>query len=114
LAERWRSDLAGWLDRFRRSLENWRAATYQQSAAGDARGIQQFELSSRASVTPGMLLRPPFREGMFPIECSWRIAFSAMSESARTITSVTVPAYGHGAATVTVQTFDKLGRPIQA
>ena len=65
-------------------------------------------------MTPGMLLRPPFREGMFPIECSWRIAFSAMSESARTITSVTVPAYGHGAATVTVQTFDKLGRPIQA
>jgi hypothetical protein len=50
---------------------------------------------------------------MFPMETAWRISFSAMNEKERRITNVAVPAYGDGAASVTVHAFDKHGRPVQ-
>ena len=119
----WPSDgdqifLDGWIDSVE-ALRRARAAAEHQitasGAAGGADGIQQFELSSQANVTKMFgTLRPPFREGMFPMDRSWRISFSLNSEKERKITSVTVPAYSDGTPTVTVHAFDKLGRPIQA
>ena len=103
----------GWIDSVE-ALRIARAATHPKSPAGDAREIQQFELSSRANVTDMGTLRPPFREGVFPMETSWRISFSVMSENARTVSNVTVPAYGHGVATLTVHAFDKHGSPLSA
>jgi len=101
----------GWIDSVE-ALRIARAAAQRNGTPGEAQPIQLLELSSRANVAnAGMLPRPPFREGMFAMETSWRISVSVKSEKERTITSVTVPAYGDGAATVTVHAFDKLGRP---
>jgi hypothetical protein len=90
-----------------------RAAAQRMGNRSEAGEIQQFELSSRANVANVGTLRPPFREGMFAMETSWRILLSLATEKERKVTSVTVPAYGDGRATVTAHAFDKLGRPIQ-
>jgi hypothetical protein len=118
LGRHWPSDgdnilREGWIDSVE-ALRRAREAAGQQSASSGADGIQLFELSSQANVTKmwGML-RPPFREGMFPMETAWRISFSVMNEKERRIISVAVPAYGDGAASVTVHAFDKHGRPVQ-
>jgi hypothetical protein len=118
LGQHWPSDgdnilREGWIDSVD-ALRIARAAAGQQSGSSGADGIQLFELSSQANVTKmwGML-RPPFREGMFPMETAWRISFSVMNEKERRITSVAVPAYGDGAPSVTVHAFDKHGRPVQ-
>ena len=103
---------AGWIDSVE-ALRIARAATQQERTSAAANEIQQFELSSRANMAKMGMLRPPFREGMFPMETSWRVTFSLTSEKKRGITSVTVPAYGEGSATVTSHAFDKLGRPLQ-
>ncbi len=102
----------GWIDSVE-ALRIARAMMQREGATDEAPETQQFELSSRANVAKAGVLRPPFREGMFPMETSWRISFSASSGKNRKITNVTVPAYGDGAATVSVQAFDKLGRPIE-
>jgi hypothetical protein len=103
----------GWIDSVE-ALRRARAAAGKQSASSGADGIQLFELSSLANVTKVWgTLRPPFREGMFPMETAWRISFSVMNEKERRIISVAVPAYGDGAASVTVHAFDKHGRPVQ-
>jgi hypothetical protein len=117
LGRQWPSDgdqilREGWIDSVE-ALRKARAAAEQQTASSGADGIQQFELSSQANVKSVGTLRPPFREGMFPMETSWRISFSVMNEKERRITSVAVPAYGDGAASVTVHAFDKHGRPVQ-
>jgi hypothetical protein len=103
----------GWIDSVE-ALRRARGAAEQQSASSGADGIQQFELSSQANVVKMWgTLRPPFREGIFPMETAWRISFSVMNEKERRIISVAVPAYGDGAASVTVHAFDKHGRPVQ-
>jgi hypothetical protein len=107
LGRQWPSDgdqilREGWIDSVE-ALRRARAAAAQRSASSGADGIQQFELSSQANVTKVWgTLRPPFREGMFPMETAWRISFSVMNEKERRITSVAVPAYGDGTASVTV------------
>ena len=118
LGRQWPSDgdnilREGWIDSVE-ALQTARAAAAQRSASSGADGIQQFELSSQANVTKIFgTLRPPFREGMFPMETAWRISFSVMNEKERRITGVAVPAYGEGAASVTLHAFDKHGRPVQ-
>jgi hypothetical protein len=118
LGRQWPSDgdnilREGWIDSVE-ALQTARAAAAQRSASSGADGIQQFELSNQANVTKIFgTLRPPFREGMFPMETAWRISFSVMNEKERRITSVAVPAYGEGAASVTLHAFDKHGRPVQ-
>jgi hypothetical protein len=102
----------GWIDSVE-ALRIARAAAEQPGTPSGAYGIQQFELSSQANVKTFGTLRPPFREGMFPMERIWRISFLLNSENERRITSVAVPAYGDGTPTVTVNAFDKLGRPVQ-
>jgi hypothetical protein len=119
LGRHWPSDgdqilREGWIDSVE-ALRRARAASEQQSTSSGADGIQQFELSSQANVVKSLgTLRPPFHEGMFPMETAWRISFSVMNEKERRITSVAVPAYGDGAASVTVHAFDKRGRPVQS
>jgi hypothetical protein len=118
LGRHWPSDgdqilREGWIDSVE-ALRRARAVTKQQSAPSGAEGLQQFELSSQANVTKMWgALRPPFREGMFPMETAWRISFSVINEKERRITSVAVPAYGDGAASVTMHAFDRHGRPLQ-
>lgn len=118
LGRHWPSDgdqilREGWIDSVE-ALRIARAAAGQQSVSSGADGIQQFELSSQANVVKMWgTLRPPFREGMFPMETAWRISFSVINEKERRITSVTVPAYGDGAASLIVHAFDKHGRPVQ-
>jgi hypothetical protein len=102
----------GWIDSVE-AIRIARVAAQPTSTLSETREIQQFELSSRANITSVGTLRPPFREGMFPMETSWRILLTLLSEKERKIASVTVPAYGDAAATVTVHAFDKRGRPIQ-
>jgi hypothetical protein len=103
----------GWIDSVE-ALRRARAAAGQQIASRATEEIQQFELSSSANVAKMFgTLRPPFRDGMFPMDRSWRISFSLNSEKERRITSITVPAYGDGTPAVTVHAFDKLGRPVQ-
>lgn len=118
LGRHWPSDgdqilREGWIDSVE-ALRRARAVTKQQSASSGAEGLQQFELSSQANVVKSLgTLRPPFREGMFPMETAWRISFSVINEKERRITSVAVPAYGDGAASVTMHAFDRHGRPLQ-
>jgi hypothetical protein len=118
LGRHWPSDgdqilREGWIDSVEALKIAW-AAAGQQSASSGTDGMQQLELSSQANVVKMWgTLRPPFREGMFPMETAWRISFSVINEKERRITSVAVPAYGDGAASVTVHAFDKLGRPVQ-
>jgi len=118
LGQHWPSDgdqilREGWIDSVEALQIAW-ATVGQHSASSGADGIQQFELSSQANVAKSLgTLRPPFREGMFPMETAWRISFSVMNEKERRITSVAVPAYGNGSASVTVHAFDKHGRPVQ-
>jgi len=102
----------GWLDSVE-ALRIARAAAQHSDAPGTAIEVQQFELSSRAKMTSAGMLRPPFREGMFPMETTWRVSFSLTNEDERRITSVAIPAFGDGPATLTVHAFDKHGRPIQ-
>jgi hypothetical protein len=102
----------GWIDSLE-AIRIARAAAQHMGTLSEAREIHQFELSSRANITSVGTLRPPFREGMFPMETSWRILLSLLSEKERQIASVTVPAYGDGTATLTVHAFDKQGRPVQ-
>jgi len=101
----------GWVD----SPEAQRIAR----EAGEAKGvssasesIQLFELSSRANRKAAGVIRPPFRDGMFPMEAAWRISFSQSNEKERKIAMVTVPAYGGGAPVVEVHAYDKHGRPM--
>jgi hypothetical protein len=118
LGRHWPSDgdqilREGWIDSVEALKIAW-AAAGQQSASSGTDGMQQLELSSQANVVKMWgTLRPPFREGMFPMETAWRISFSVINEKERRITSVAVPAYGDGAASVTVHAFDKHGRPVQ-
>lgn len=118
LGRHWPSDgdqilREGWIDSVE-ALRIARAAAGQQSVSSGGDGIQQFELSSQANVVKMWgTLRPPFREGMFPMETAWRISFSVINEKERRITNVTVPAYGDGAASLIVHAFDKHGRPVQ-
>jgi hypothetical protein len=102
----------GWIDSVE-ALRIARAAAQHSATPDTAVEIQYFELSSRAKMTSVETLGPPFREGMFPMETTWRVSFSLVSEDERRITSVTVPAFGDGPAAVTVLAFDKHGRPIQ-
>jgi hypothetical protein len=103
----------GWIDSLE-ALRIARAAAEQKGAPVESGEIQQFELSSQANAVKAWpTLRPPFRDGMFPMDRSWRISFSHTSERERKITAVTVPAYGDGPPNVTVQAFDKQGRPVR-
>jgi hypothetical protein len=102
----------GWIDSVE-ALRIARAAALHDATPGKAIEVQLFELSSRAKMTSAGMLRPPFREGMFPMETTWRVSFSLTSEDERRITSVAVPAFGDGPAAVTVHAFDKHGMPIQ-
>jgi len=104
----------GWIDSVE-ALRIARTAAQQKGTRVEESDIQQFELSSHANlVKMGTILRPPFRDGMFPMERSWRISFSRNSENERRITSVSVPAHGEGVPAVTVHAFDRLGRPAPA
>jgi hypothetical protein len=89
----------GWIDSGE-ALRFARAGAHGSGAPGEAQEIQQVELSSRADVTRVGTLRPPFRDGMLPMETCWRISLLRFSGRERRITSVTVPAYGDGPATV--------------
>jgi hypothetical protein len=103
----------GWIDSVE-ALRIARAPAPPKGApAADSGEMVQLELHSHANVAKMGVLRPPFREGMFPMERSWRVSFSLASEREHRITSVTLPAYGEGPATVSVHAFDKLGRPIR-
>lgn len=97
----------GWMD----SDEAARAAlaAAQEKDAADSNTEGKFELSSRAKPAVGVI-RPPFRDGMFVMESSWRISFSRRSEKETRIVSVTVPAYREEKAVVEVRAFDRRGR----
>jgi hypothetical protein len=102
----------GWIDSIE-ALRIARSAAEQNGTPVNQADIQQFELSSHANVVKAWPnLVPPFRDGMFLMERSWRISFSRASEDERKVVSVTVPAYGEPAPAVIVHAFDKLGRPV--
>jgi hypothetical protein len=103
----------GWLDSDV-ALRRAEGAAQVAGAAGGSDGVQQFELSSRADLLTSGVIRPPLRDGMFPMETAWRISFSRTNERERQIIHVTVPAYGEGPPSVTVHAFDTHGRPIPA
>ena len=86
-----------------------RTAAEEKDASMLYEEMQQFELSSRAKPAVGVI-RPPFRDGMFVMESSWRISFSRRSEKETRIVSVTVPAYREEKAVVEVRAFDRRGR----
>ncbi|HEY2545093.1 MAG TPA: hypothetical protein VGI46_03415 [Candidatus Acidoferrum sp.] len=100
----------GWVD----SVEAlWLAKAKVQDigVAGASTETQLFELASRANVLASGIIQPPFRDGMFIMQSNWRISFSRKVDDGRSTATITVPAYGDGAPTAEVHTYDRRGRP---
>ncbi len=102
----------GWIDSVE-ALRMARKAAKSKAAPREREEIQQFELSSRATTTGMGVLLSVLGAREIPMDTRWRISFSDLSEGKRRMMMVEVPAYGEGEPHVTVQAFDKHGRPVE-